>query len=245
MREVFEVSLDDIAEVHLHPGDMRAAIVSLSQPKPRFLALGGADWQRRSAPLRITGATIAVAEAAVWPPLAGRTRRDPGMWAPPSAESDRGLMEIAPRGSDRATGAEIDLGGVGMVMDEPGTTCPDERGEMERDRAVRGPEDVAVLTLNRPDRLNAWIPEMQTRYFDLLEECASRADVRAIVVTGAGRGFCAGADMEALQQLAGDDGEATAGRPDSRPVTFPLTIPKPDYRRHQRRLRRPRLRLRR
>lgn len=88
-------------------------------------------------------------------------------------------------------------------------------------------EDVAVLTFNRPDRLNAWIPEMQTRYFDLLEECASRADVRAIVVTGAGRGFCAGADMQALQQLAGDDGEAPAGRPDSRPVTFPLTIPKP------------------
>lgn len=88
-------------------------------------------------------------------------------------------------------------------------------------------DGVAVLRFNRPDRLNAWIPEMQTRYFDLLEECASRADVRAIVVTGAGRGFCAGADMQALAQLAGGEGEAPSGAIDSRPVTFPLTVPKP------------------
>ena len=93
-------------------------------------------------------------------------------------------------------------------------------------------DDVAVLTLNRPDRLNAWIPEMQTRYFDLLEECASRTDVRAIVVTGAGRGFCAGADMQSLKQLSSGDGsgngsaDPSAGA-DSRPVTFPLSIPKP------------------
>jgi enoyl-CoA hydratase/carnithine racemase len=93
-------------------------------------------------------------------------------------------------------------------------------------------DDVALLTFNRPDRLNAWIPEMQTRYFDLLEECASRTDVRAIVVTGAGRGFCAGADMQALEQLSsGERSENGSGGPgttqDSRPVTFPLGIPKP------------------
>jgi enoyl-CoA hydratase/carnithine racemase len=93
-------------------------------------------------------------------------------------------------------------------------------------------DDVAVLTLNRPERLNAWIPEMQTRYFDLLEECASRSDVRAIVVTGAGRGFCAGADMQALQQLSSGDGSengnaAPGAGHDPRPVTFPLTISKP------------------
>jgi len=86
---------------------------------------------------------------------------------------------------------------------------------------------VAVITFNRPDRLNAWIPELQTRYFDLLEWCAERDDVRAIVLTGAGRGFCAGADMEALAQLAGGDGERVAGTNDSRPVAFPLSVPKP------------------
>jgi enoyl-CoA hydratase/carnithine racemase len=88
-------------------------------------------------------------------------------------------------------------------------------------------DDVALLTLNRPDRLNAWIPEMQTRYFDLLEECAGRPDVRAIVLTGAGRGFCAGADMQSLEQLAGGNGDGPAGEHDPRPVTFPLSIPKP------------------
>src|SRR5581483_8696642 len=72
-------------------------------------------------------------------------------------------------------------------------------------------DEVALLTFNRPDRLNAWTPELQTRYFDLLDECAAREDVRAIVVTGAGRGFCAGADMQNLQTLAGAaNGDAEA-----------------------------------
>lgn len=96
-------------------------------------------------------------------------------------------------------------------------------------------DGVAVLTLNRPERLNAWTPALQTRYFDLLDECAGREDVRAIVVTGAGRGFCAGADMAALQSLTGGasgngDGADAAefvGRADERPVRHPLSIPKP------------------
>jgi enoyl-CoA hydratase/carnithine racemase len=101
-------------------------------------------------------------------------------------------------------------------------------------------DGVAVLTLNRPERLNAWTPALQTRYFDLLDDCATRADVRAIVVTGAGRGFCAGADMQVLAQLsAGSGNGAAAGEgsasdadtaspvPDERPVRHPLTIPKP------------------
>jgi enoyl-CoA hydratase/carnithine racemase len=59
-------------------------------------------------------------------------------------------------------------------------------------------DGVAVLTLNRPERLNAWTGEMQVAYFNLLEQCAASGEVRAIVVTGAGRGFCAGADMQNL-----------------------------------------------
>lgn len=86
---------------------------------------------------------------------------------------------------------------------------------------------VALLTLNRPDRLNAWVPEMQVAYFDLLEECAARDDVRSIVLTGAGRGFCAGADMQSLQGLSGGNGQPASTAGDVRPVTFPLTIPKP------------------
>jgi enoyl-CoA hydratase/carnithine racemase len=88
-------------------------------------------------------------------------------------------------------------------------------------------DGVAVLTLNRPDRLNAWTPELETRYFDLLQDCARREDVRAIVVTGAGRGFCAGADMQNLQALSGNGDAQVSGDHDSRPVTFPLSVPKP------------------
>ena len=90
-------------------------------------------------------------------------------------------------------------------------------------------DGVGLITFNRPDRLNAWTPELQTRYFDLLDDCAEREDVRTIVLTGAGRGFCAGADMEQLQGLAGTDngGDGAAAGADLRPVTYALTIPKP------------------
>lgn len=88
-------------------------------------------------------------------------------------------------------------------------------------------DGVALLTLNRPERLNAWTGEMEQVYFDLLERCAADEQVRAIVVTGAGRGFCAGADMQDLQTL-GEGGpsaeQVTAVR---RPQSLPHSIPKP------------------
>src|SRR5713226_8466016 len=88
-------------------------------------------------------------------------------------------------------------------------------------------EGVALLTLNRPDRLNAWTAEMEQTYFGMLEECAASEDVRVIVVTGAGRGFCAGADMQELQAIGDGDIDSAAEARDRRPQTFPLSIPKP------------------
>jgi enoyl-CoA hydratase/carnithine racemase len=86
-------------------------------------------------------------------------------------------------------------------------------------------DGVAEITLNRPDRLNAWTGELERDYFAALEACGARADVRAIVVTGAGRGFCAGADMHDLQAIGANGGrEENGGR---RKQTFPTTIPKP------------------
>jgi enoyl-CoA hydratase/carnithine racemase len=82
---------------------------------------------------------------------------------------------------------------------------------------------VALVTFNRPERLNAWTTEMEGAYFDLLADCGRREDVRAIVVTGAGRGFCAGADMEALQTIEREGRAQSSGRPQ----TFPLSVPKP------------------
>ncbi|MGD0455818.1 MAG: enoyl-CoA hydratase [Solirubrobacteraceae bacterium] len=88
-------------------------------------------------------------------------------------------------------------------------------------------DGVALLTLNRPDRLNAWTAEMEHAYFALLEQCAGDEQVRVIVVTGAGRGFCAGADMHELQAIG--DGTLTppAEAHERRLQTFPLSIPKP------------------
>lgn len=57
---------------------------------------------------------------------------------------------------------------------------------------------VAVITLNRPERLNAWTGRMHTEYRWLLARAEEDAEVGVIVVTGAGRGFCAGADSSAL-----------------------------------------------
>jgi enoyl-CoA hydratase/carnithine racemase len=58
---------------------------------------------------------------------------------------------------------------------------------------------VATVTLDRPERLNAWTGRMNTEYRSLLARAAGDRSVRVIVVTGAGRGFCAGADTRALE----------------------------------------------
>ena len=56
-------------------------------------------------------------------------------------------------------------------------------------------DDIAVLTLNRPQRLNAWTAQMNAEMHAAISACNDDAEVGAIVVTGAGRGFCAGADI--------------------------------------------------
>jgi enoyl-CoA hydratase/carnithine racemase len=60
-------------------------------------------------------------------------------------------------------------------------------------------ESVLTITLNRPQKLNAWTRQMEGEFRDAVEAGAADERVRAIVVTGAGRGFCAGADMSALE----------------------------------------------
>ena len=50
-------------------------------------------------------------------------------------------------------------------------------------------DGVALLTLNRPDRLNAWTAEMERVYFGMLEQCGNLEEVRVIVVTGAAHAF--------------------------------------------------------
>lgn len=66
---------------------------------------------------------------------------------------------------------------------------------------------VATITLNRPERLNAISGDMLGRLSTLLLECDANRDVRAILLTGAGRGFCAGLDLKDV--AAGNDSITT------------------------------------
>jgi hypothetical protein len=117
VREVFEVSLRDMVEVHLHPADMRGAIVSLSQPSPpQAWRWGGPEWERRSARLRVVGATIALADpqsgSARWRSIVGEL---PGVGFE-RGEADAGLVEItvaAPKPRDPA-----EIGGVRFTFKE-------------------------------------------------------------------------------------------------------------------------------
>jgi len=66
---------------------------------------------------------------------------------------------------------------------------------------------VATITLNRPDKLNAWTATMENSVRGAINDAAADEEVRVIVITGAGRGFCAGADMGGLRKIdANGDG---------------------------------------
>ncbi len=104
---------------------------------------------------------------------------------------------------------------------------------------IDGP--IATVTLNRPDKLNAWTFQMEREYRHALADAERNDAVRAIIVTGAGRGFCAGADMGLLTSVqdgsvdasdaTGTDAEPGAGEniPDDfkKPYSFPAAINKP------------------
>ncbi len=76
---------------------------------------------------------------------------------------------------------------------------------------------IATITLNRPDRLNAYTDKLASGLRLAMAEAAKDSAVRVIVITGAGRGFCAGADMEVLQAVPTDGAsnrQASRGRGD-------------------------------
>lgn len=96
-------------------------------------------------------------------------------------------------------------------------------------------DGVAVITLNRPDRLNAWTGRMHLDVKAAMRAASDDDAVRVIVLTGAGRGFCAGADMDALRDIGAGERQATPDEPfdPSAPEDFRKTysyfpsVPKP------------------
>ena len=78
-------------------------------------------------------------------------------------------------------------------------------------------DGVATVTLNRPHRLNAIGDDLLDRLLDTLERVASDDDVRAMVLTGAGRGFCPGADVASLAGAS----DASTPDPDPDPESDP------------------------
>ena len=65
--------------------------------------------------------------------------------------------------------------------------------------------NVATVTLNRPDRMNAITSQLEDDLLDAMRTADASGDVRVIVLTGAGRGFCAGADLEILRKVTETD----------------------------------------
>jgi enoyl-CoA hydratase/carnithine racemase len=113
---------------------------------------------------------------------------------------------------------------MAQSTDAPETTDAPELVLAEQHGAV------LLLTLNRPERLNAWNIPLEERYFALLDEAEADDEVRVVVITGAGRGFCAGADMEDLSQLGTVDPDAVAqaqAQAERRPRERPLSFRKP------------------
>src|SRR6476619_4471205 len=77
-------------------------------------------------------------------------------------------------------------------------------------------DHVATITLDRPDRLNAFTVTMQQELCAAVDRVDADPDVRAVVVTGRGRGFCAGADLGGGAETFAGDATGSEDRPPHR-----------------------------
>jgi enoyl-CoA hydratase/carnithine racemase len=78
-------------------------------------------------------------------------------------------------------------------------------------------DGIATITLNRPDKLNAYTLAMGEEAYDAFQHSRDDDDARVVIVTGAGRGFCAGVDLEHLKADVTADEKADRGDDDTRP----------------------------
>lgn len=90
-------------------------------------------------------------------------------------------------------------------------------------------DGVAVITLNRPAQLNALTQAMSELLEQTFADIGADPDVRVVVIAGAGKGFCAGADMGRLQGLVADKGAGLATRRPEDPNPIYDSLDAPDY----------------
>jgi Glyoxalase-like domain len=120
VREVFEVDLDDVAETHLHPADMRGAIVSVTRPDPpESWRWGGPGWPERSVPGAVFGIEVGVGDAAAtrsrWAEVLGADPATVGAAIVRDSE-ESGLRAIKITG--RGGRDPVEIGGVMFEFDE-------------------------------------------------------------------------------------------------------------------------------
>src|SRR6476469_238336 len=124
-------------------------------------------------------------------------------------EPDR--MAQGAAGNGRLSGAACGFAGYGPPPEDlKSATIADDSEYREIDVSYQHilyevSDKIATITLNRPDRMNAWTPVMERDVRHAMEASSADDSVRVIVLTGAGRAFCAGADMDALKGLDPDD----------------------------------------
>jgi 2-(1,2-epoxy-1,2-dihydrophenyl)acetyl-CoA isomerase len=105
-------------------------------------------------------------------------------------------VDLAPGGGDGDDRGNPAIGGPGMADD-----------------LLQSVKDgVALLTMNRPDRLNAMSGDMLTAMLEALQRYAAAPEIGVLVLTGAGRGFCAGGDVKAMAEGREAEGETLETR---------------------------------
>ena len=110
------------------------------------------------------------------------------MWSAPAERSGDGALDLSPQFQGIQSGVALRLPPHSKAMsDELITVAEDDR--------------IVTITLNRPERLNALVGHMRRDLAEALEEAGSDPDVRVVLITGAGRAFCAGGDVHFMAEL--------------------------------------------
>jgi enoyl-CoA hydratase/carnithine racemase len=121
--------------------------------------------------------------------MRGRLRAPRALWHSTEAEAGRERAQRTPRSS--------------VATPMPGSPQVRDFETILLDRE----DGIATITLHRPDRLNAFTERMLEELVQALDETDADDDVRAVIVTGSGRAFCAGADLSGGEETFGRDAE--------------------------------------